>query len=90
MHNRNIYKTYRVATMKPQMINTPVDAAILDAEWLMIHADRFLSERDRIILQEKAFIIDRDFTPAASHLPNNAAAGKEYDIEHKPNIFSIE
>jgi hypothetical protein len=73
--------------MKPQMNNTPVDAAILDAEWLMIHADRFLSDRDRIILQEKAFIIDRDFSPAASHLPNYASSEKGYTEDQKPNIL---
>ena len=76
--------------MKPQINNQPVDASILDAEWLMIHADRFLSERDRIILQEKAFIIDRDFSPAASHLPNYAAIEKRYNHEHKLKDFSPE
>ena len=76
--------------MKPQKNNTPVDAAILDAEWLMIHADRFLSDRDRIILQEKACIIDRDFSPAASQLPNNAEVDKRYNYEHKRKNFSTE
>lgn len=76
--------------MKPQINNQPVDASILDAEWLMIHADRFLSDRDRIILQEKAFIIDRDFSPAASHLPNYAGPDKGYNHDHKPKIFSTE
>ncbi len=73
--------------MKPKKNNIPVDAAILDGEWLMIHADRFLSDRDRIILQEKAFIIDRDFSPAASHLPNYASDDKSFTNDHKPNIF---
>jgi hypothetical protein len=76
--------------MNPLPKKEPVDASILDAEWLMIHADRFVTDRDRIILQEKAFSIDRDFTPAASHLPNYAPAGNGYDNEHKPNIFSSE
>ena len=76
--------------MKPQINNQPVDASILDAEWLMIHADRFLSDRDRIILQEKAFIIDRDFSPAASQLPNYTAIDKRYNHEHKRKNFSTE
>ena len=76
--------------MKPLLPQEPVAASILDAEWLMIHADRFVSDRDRIILQEKAFAIDRDFTPAASHLPNSYPSGKGLETEHKPNNFSTE
>lgn len=35
---------------------------IPDGEWLLIHSDIFISNRDRILLQENAFMIDRDLS----------------------------
>jgi len=33
---------------------------IADGEWMMIHCDTFITDRERILLKEKAFMIDRD------------------------------
>ncbi len=39
-----------------------------DGEWLMIHSDTFISNRDRILLQENAFMIDRDLNIVAKKI----------------------
>lgn len=36
--------------------------AVADGEWMMIHADTFIPERERILLKESAFMIDRDLS----------------------------
>ena len=43
--------------------------AIADGEWMMIHSDTFVTERERILLKESAFMIDRDLAVAAKGSP---------------------
>ena len=43
--------------------------AIADGEWMMIHSDTFVTERERILLKESAFMIDRDLTVVAKAVP---------------------
>ena len=33
---------------------------VADGEWMMIHCDTFITDRERILLKERAFMIDRD------------------------------
>ncbi len=50
----------------PQHRLKPID----DAEWLFIHSDTFISDRERILRSQTAFKIDRDLGTVAAHLPN--------------------
>ena len=59
-----------------QQTNQPAGPVIVDAEWMMIHCDTFVSERERIQQKEKAFVIDRDLHGATGHLPNENASAK--------------
>ncbi len=43
--------------------------AIPDGEWIMIHCDTFISDRDRILLKEHAFMVDRDLDVIAREVP---------------------
>jgi hypothetical protein len=42
---------------------------IADGEWMMIHCDTFIPERERILMSESAFMIDRDLVAVAKILP---------------------
>jgi|GEM_PF-4380644 len=56
--------------MKQQPDNKNQPLVVVDAEWMQIHADTFISQRDRILEQQRAFKIDRDYKFTA-HLPNS-------------------
>jgi hypothetical protein len=52
-------------------INEPLaqELPIADGEWIMIHCDTFISDRDRVLLKEHAFMIDRDLAVIAREVP---------------------
>ena len=45
------------------------ELSIADGEWIMIHCDTFVSDRDRVLLKEHAFMIDRDLAVIAREVP---------------------
>lgn len=43
--------------------------SIADGEWMMIHRDTFITDRERILMTKSAFMIDRDLASVVKELP---------------------